>query len=154
MVSKWFLGAVSAAGLAAGFSMSAYASSTPNAHTSGYAEVEKLYRTELALGNREQELQFLLKLRGDQIATTARPAAKAAPQIAVAPSRPPAAPTALPSQRIASVTTTTIAETPPPPEPKPTPTNVTLPPTTTTTTVAPTTTTTEPQSDDSGGVDH
>src|SRR5579872_2203819 len=96
MVSKWFLGAVSAAGLAAGFSMSAYASSTPKAHATGYGEVEKLYHTELALGNREQELQFLLKLRGEQVAATARPAA-ATPQGAAAPSRPAATPAAQPS---------------------------------------------------------
>ncbi len=160
MVSRWFLGAVSAAGLAAGFSVSAYAGSAPAAHTTGSSEVERLYHTELALGTREQELQFLLKLRGEQVATAARPAAAVAP-VAAAPSRPAAAPAqaSVPvSQRIAPTTTTTVAEAPEPPEQEPSPTTSTLPPTTTTTTTVATTTTTTPNSggggDDSGGGDH
>jgi len=162
MISRWFLGAVSAAGLAAGFSVSAYGSSTPKSHTAGSSEVEKLYHTELTLGTREQELQFLLKLRGDQVAAAARPVAAASPQVAP-PSRP-AAPAVRPlasasasaSQRSAPAPTTTIEEAPPPPEPEPATTTSTLPPTTTTT-VAPTTTTTAPGwdgGDGSGGIDN
>jgi hypothetical protein len=159
MVSKWFMGAVSAAGLAAGFSVSAYTSSVPKAHSTVYAEAEALYHKEVALGNREQELQFLLKLRTAQVDAAAHPVAAAPPQTAVTPSRPPATPAvAQASQRIAPATTTTTIAAPPPPESEPSPptTTTTPAPTTTTTVATTTTTTTSPGSDDGlpGGVDH
>lgn len=161
MVSKWFLGAVSAAGVAAGFSVSAVATPAQKAHSTGYAEVQTLYHKELALGNREQELQFLLKLRTAQVAAGSHPVVGANPAIGVAPSRPQVAPSVqhASSPQFASATTTTTAASPPPEVESSPPTTVATPPTTTTTTttVAPTTTTTNPESDDGGllgGLDH
>lgn len=160
MVSKWFLGAVSAAGVAAGFSVSAVATPAQKAHSTGYAEVQTLYHKELALGNREQELQFLLKLRtAQQVAAGSHPVAGANPAVGVAPSRPQAVPSVhQASSQFAPATTTTTAVSPPPDVESSPPTTTTAPPTTTTTTVAPTTTTTtSPESDDGGllgGLDH
>ncbi len=163
MVPRWFLGAVSAAGLATGFSVSAYASSTPKAHAAtGYADVERLYHNEVALSTKEQQLQFLLKLRTEQqflltlnahqAGATARPTTTAQPQSAAAPSGSPTTPPSSPPH--APSTTTTIVATTPPPESEPTPTTTTPPPpTTTTSTVVPTTTTTTWR-DDSGGGDN
>jgi hypothetical protein len=144
MVSKWFLGFVSAAGLAGGFSVSANAGTSPGVRTAGSAEVERLYRTEVTLETREQQLELFLRSVPSvphEPTAVARPVATVEPPGGTPASRPPMAPSPRPQPPSAPVATSTGEVAPSPPELElPAPTTTT---TTTTTTLPPATTTTE-----------
>jgi hypothetical protein len=158
MVPKWILGVVSATGLAGGFALASGASGPPAHGTSAAGEVQHLYRTEVALGTREQELQFLLRLRQQELQPPAAPVTPVAVVATPVSSPPPARPVASPAAPPAGpgdVTPALTASPPPEASPEPTATTTAPVPTTTTTSQPTTTTTTVPSwgDDGSGGTD-
>ena len=146
MASKLFIGAVTAGGLAAGFSFAAAASgSHAPVHRPAAAEVRHLYDTEVALTGQERHLQALLEFSEAELA--ARPASAAPAAAAARPSPAPAAPSA-PARAPVAVQAPAVA--PAPGETKTTTEPTTGEPTTTTTVVPPPTTTSTPGRDGGG----